>query len=395
MNKDWTIVKLGQVSEIRSGFGFPKKLQGKTQGDYPFAKVRDISIIVRKGGYLINNAPNYIDRPEVKKIRAKAFPIGTIVFAKIGEAIRQNFRALTTRIMLFDNNVCGVIPNTQVVDTMFLLFFLSSIDLYPLAKTTSVPAINKAVLESIDLPLPPLTEQRRIATRIKEFIERVEEIEKLKERSIYEHEFLLESLIETALKSVEGELVRLGDVCKITSKLIDPRKQEYFTLLHVGGANIESKTGRLMDLKTAHDENLKSGKFLFNESMVLYNKIRPYLMKIARPDFPGLCSADMYPLSPDPLRLTRDYLFYMLFSREFTQYAQVGSNRAGIPKVNRNHLFEFEFKLPSIEDQTSIAQLLDSAFSIIEQLRHEIGASRSKISLIRESILRKAFSGEL
>ena len=57
------------------------------------------------------------------------------------------------------------------------------------------------------------------------------------------------------------------------------------------------------------EEGLISGKFLFDESMVLYSKIRPYLMKVARPDFNGLCSADMYPLTPLPNEITRDDLW--------------------------------------------------------------------------------------
>ena len=86
---------------------------------------------------------------------------------------------------------------------------------------------------------------------------------------------------------------RFDEVCAITSTLVDPRKNEFLDLTHVGAGNIESKTGVFVDLKTAREERLISGKFLFDESMVLYSKIRPYLMKVARPDFEGLCSAAM------------------------------------------------------------------------------------------------------
>src|SRR4029077_970115 len=111
------------------------------------------------------------------------------------------------------------------------------------------------------------------------------------------------------------------DVCGISSALVDPRRTQYFKMLHVGGANIESMTGKLLDLQTAEEEGLKSGKFLFDEQMVLYSKIRPYLEKVARPDFRGLCSADIYPLSPIDGHLDRGYLYHLLLTPTFTDYA--------------------------------------------------------------------------
>ena len=158
----------------------------------------------------------------------------------------------------------------------------------------------------------------------------------------------------------------LGDVCSISSVLVDPRKAQYAELLHVGGANIVSARGILVDLKTAKQEGLKSGKFVFDETMLLYSKIRPYLMKVARPDFRGVCSADIYPLSPDPARLDRDYLFYLLLTAEFTKFAVSGSARAGMPKVNREHLFTFKFPLPPISEQARIVGILEQAFEAVD-----------------------------
>lgn len=107
---------------------------------------------------------------------------------------------------------------------------------------------------------------------------------------------------------------KLGEICEITSTLVDPRENQFLDLIHIGAGNIESMSGALIELKTAKDEGLISGKFLFDESMVLYSKIRPYLMKAARPDFHGLCSADIYPLKPLPGLVTRDFLFHLLLS---------------------------------------------------------------------------------
>ncbi len=110
---------------------------------------------------------------------------------------------------------------------------------------------------------------------------------------------------------------------------------KFQNLIHIGAGNIESNKGTLIDLKTAKEENLISGKLQFDETMALYSKIRPYLKKIVKCDFRGLCSADIYPLTPFEENITKEFLYYLLSSNHFTNYAIEGSQRAGMPKVNR------------------------------------------------------------
>jgi type I restriction enzyme S subunit len=138
-------------------------MQGCESGDFPFAKVGDISNRARSGEQFISDAPNWVKNEDLSTLKFTPFPTGTIVFAKIGEAIRQNFRAVSTRPMLFDNNVMGVIPQEERVDTTYLYFYLRTLDFYHLAGKTTVPAIRKSTIEKLKIPLPPLEEQRRIA----------------------------------------------------------------------------------------------------------------------------------------------------------------------------------------------------------------------------------------
>ena len=184
-------------------------------------------------------------------------------------------------------------------------------------------------------------------------------------------------------------------MCAITSTLVDPRKKDFLDLVHVGAGNIESKTGMFVALKTAREEGLISGKFLFDESMVLHSKIRPYLIKAARPDFNGLCSADMYPLAPLPNQITRDYLFHLLLSKTFTDYAIQGSARAGMPKVNREHLFEFKLWLPGVGKQRELAAKLDGLREETQLLESIYLRKLSALDELKKSLLHQAFSGEL
>ena len=188
---------------------------------------------------------------------------------------------------------------------------------------------------------------------------------------------------------------KLSEVCAITSTLVDPRKVEFLDLIHVGAGNIKSQTGIFVELKTAREDGLISGKFLFDGSMVLYSKIRPYLMKVARPDFSGLCSADMYPLTPLPNQIIRDYLFHLLLSKPFTEYAIQGSARAGMPKVNREHLFEFRVCLPTVNKQKELAEKLDNLHEETQRLESLYQRKLTALDELKKSLLHQAFNGQL
>ena len=208
---------------------------------------------------------------------------------------------------------------------------------------------------------------------------------------------LFNMLREELIQEPEADTPSYGfdEICKIDSVLVDPRENENANKLHVGGANIESKTGRLIALQTARQEGLKSGKFPFRKGMVLYSKIRPNLMKVARPDFDGLCSADMYPLAPNDGRVCRDYLYHLLLTERFTRFALLGSERAGMPKVNRDYLSRFTTRLPSIHAQKVSAEKLDSLDQSLRSLRELLTKKVSSLTELKSSLLTQAFAGEL
>lgn len=159
----WPEVALGDVADLQAGAGFPVRLQGKADGDYPFAKVGDISRSSRAGSRFLLRPANFLDESELSLVSARPLPKGTVVFAKIGEAIRQNHRVVLSSPTLIDNNAMGAIPRADRLDGGYLYRFLQTIDLYPLASSTTVPSIRKSVLAQVQMPLPPVTEQRRIA----------------------------------------------------------------------------------------------------------------------------------------------------------------------------------------------------------------------------------------
>jgi type I restriction enzyme S subunit len=221
-------VLLEEIAEIKSGVGFPISMQGCESGDFPFAKVGDISNRARSGEQFISDAPNWVKNEDLSTLKFTPFPTGTIVFAKIGEAIRQNFRAVSTRPMLFDNNVMGVIPQEEKVDTTYLYFYLRTLDFYHLAGKTTVPAIRKSTIEKLKIPLPPLEEQRKIAA----ILDKADGVRRKRKEAIRLTEELLRStfleMFGDPVTNPKGwEVIDLGKISQIQGGLqVTPARKE-------------------------------------------------------------------------------------------------------------------------------------------------------------------------
>ncbi|MCC6179424.1 MAG: restriction endonuclease subunit S [Chloroflexi bacterium] len=169
--------------------------------------------------------------------------------------------------------------------------------------------------------------------------------------------------------AVSWPRVKLGDVCRIGAPVVDPRSSAYRDLPHVNGERIESGSGRLLPLRSAADDGMTSQKYLFDAGDVLYSKLRPYLRKVARANFRGLCSADMYPLKAAPDILDPDYLVITLLSEKFTAFAVNVSSRSRMPKLNRKQLLGWRLTLPPLDEQRRIAGQLAKQFEVAQAAR--------------------------
>ena len=159
---EWVVGKASDIVDVLQGYGFPERLQGSQEGDFPFYKVSDISACVDAGGILLDEANNHIDAGVLEELRAKLMPVGSTVFAKIGEAIRSNKRAITSRPCLVDNNAAGVKAVAGLAHDRFVYYLWCQVPLIEYAGGV-VPAVNKSAMEQIPVCYPKPDEQQRIA----------------------------------------------------------------------------------------------------------------------------------------------------------------------------------------------------------------------------------------
>ena len=391
--KGWEIKKLGEVL-LKTETIDPTKNPNKE-----FAYI-DVSS-VNKETKEIENATVLLGKDAPSRAR-KLIRTNDVIFATV--------RPTHSRVALitedYNEQVCStgyfVFRGKEFIHNKYLFYFLLTDEfnknMGKLQKGASYPAVTDAEVKSIIISFPKsLHEQLRIVSILDEAFAAIATAKANAEQNLKNAKELFESYLQGVFeKKGEGwEEKTLEDVCEISSKLIDPKKREFQDLIHIGAGNIESQKGTLLDLKTAKEENLISGKFLFDESMVLYSKIRPYLMKVVNCDFEGLCSADIYPLQPFKGKISKDFLYHLLLTKDFTEYAILGSQRAGMPKVNREHLFAYKFSLPPITVQQTIVQKLDAFTTETKRLEAIYQQKLINLEELKKSVLQKAFNGEL
>lgn len=281
----------------------------------------------------------------------------------------------------------------------YLFYYLEHIHTYfqKVAVGATVKSLRQRHFENLPVTFPKLiTEQQRIVGILDQAFEGIAKARANAEQNLANAKELFESERESLFAEDAGADERgFDEICDITSTLVDPREAVYQPMLHIGAGNIESHTGKLSNVQSAADEKLISGKFIFDDSMVLYSKIRPYLKKVVAPDFSGLCSADIYPLTPTAGVMQRDYLYHMLLTKRFTNYAISGSDRAGMPKVNRTHLFAYKVGVPSIARQMEVIDRLQDVRSASESLLSNYKTRIRAVDELKSSILHQAFSGNL
>lgn len=189
---------------------------------------------------------------------------------------------------------------------------------------------------------------------------------------------------EGRMTNPEWPKVALDEVATIERSAIQPEAISQGTA-YLGLEHIESG-GKILGAKPVDEGELASSKFKFTDRHVLYGKLRPYLAKIACPDFTGICSTDILPILPGP-KLERRFLCYFLRQPSMVDYANSRAAGANLPRLSPSALAEFELPLPPLAEQRRIAEVLDRA----EVLRAKRRATLAQLDSLTQSLFLDLF----
>jgi type I restriction enzyme S subunit len=251
--------------------------------------------------------------------------------------------------------------------------------------------LNKEKIKNIEIPLPLLETQKKIVAKIEELMGKINQAKDLRAQAQQSTSNLLpvvlHQIFEVQAKEEKWQHRAFGDIVEQSTTKNTKRNLPY-----VGMEDIESHTGKIVgEIKR---KNVKSATFSFDDSCVLYGKLRPYLNKVYLPDFEGHCTTEFIPLKSKE-GLIRKYLAYWLKSSSFVEKANNTVTGTRMPRANMKEIEKFKIPLPSLERQKEIVDYLDSLSEKTRQIQDLQSQTANEFQALEQSILHKAFEGEL
>lgn len=383
--QEWEVMRLGDIVSITSGES-PSLYHLKAEGKYPYVKVEDL-----------NNCEKYQESSrEYSDDNNTTIKAGSIIFPKRGASILNNKVRIAAKDIQMDSNMMAITPHTAIVDTEFLYIRILHERLYRIADTSSIPQINNKHIIPYKIAVPPLAEQRKIAEVLGVWDEAIEKQARLIEKLALRKRALMQRLLSAKLRlpgfSSPWQKVKLGDICeRVTRKNIEDN-QNVMTISAQRGFVAQTDFFN----KSVASETLESYYLVFRDEFC-YNKSysNGYPMgaikRLSEAEKAVVTSLYICFNVKPGTDANIDYLSYYFdnggLNHGLTKIANEGGRAHGLLNVTPKDFFGLSFEIPSLKEQTAIAEVLTAADREIELAKEKLERLRRQKRGLMQQLL--------
>jgi restriction endonuclease S subunit len=392
---NWPRLPLREIAEVRTGSPAPQGQEYFKNGKYPFVRVQDVG---REGRTTcLTQTKDRINKKAINELRPAHAKAGTIVFPKSGAAINTNSRAILGINAYVVSHLTMIYSHEDKVLSEWLYYWLCSYDMTSLCRTTSLPSVRLSDIKELQIPVPAISEQRRIVACIKECLDRVDEIQLLRIASLKESENLEGAIFADFLNELDVPVVPLGEIISHIQYGTSGKANIDSTgvpILRMG--NIQNGYLDTTGLKYIELPEREIQKYSLNEGDILFNRTNS-LEKVGKAAvFKRLKGRWVYliRLIIDKNKAVPEYVNGLINSRLGREFILRTARRAiGMVNINAKEIQKFEIPLTSLNVQKSLIQKIETVRSYALEIRKDL--TDGLIGMLPTSILHKAFSGEL
>ena len=321
-----------------------------------------------------------------------AFLNSDVLFAKITPCMENGKIALAadlTNGVGFGSTEFHVLRAHDNILPMYLYYFVKREAFRRLAKQQMIGAVGqqrvpKRFLENVSISVPPLKEQKRIV----DILDRTENIIRLRQLAIETTQQIASALFYemfgNPIRNEKGwEVKEIGETCE--QNRITYNNERDGQLTYLGLEHITNNTGDIVELSEEGVKG-KAATFVFDETHVLYGKLRPYLNKVVMPTFRGRCTTELIPYLPKP-NIGRCYLTYLLRSETIVNTVVSNSTGTRMPRANLKHLESIKVGVPPYEIHKKFEGKVASMYEFLKRQRTSQETSHELYSSLRAQIL--------
>ena len=408
--KSWCWTYWGNCGSFVVGSAFKEIFQGNRDLNIPFYKVGSLKKS-NNHGYLYDS-DNTIDEEIRKRLKASLIPENSIIFAKIGEAIRLNRRSLNASPCCIDNNLMAFISNDKCY-YKYVFYWSKSIDLYAYMNATTVPAIRKADLEKIPFPLAPYKKQIEIVEHIESLFSKLDKAKEKAQDVLDSFEKRKDSVLH---KAFTGELTfqwrknnnigsngwvnkSIEELCHSLNCGTSKKTQLEGAVVVIRMRNLQYGEIDWTNLVYTENQNdmerykLYPGDVLFNKtnSAAVVGKTAIY-----RGDYPAIYSGYLIKLDYDHNLVLGDYLNYALNTAKAKEYCNhIKTDGVNQSNISAKKIGAFVIPVAPMAEQQEIIRIVRNLLEKELQVRQTVEMVVNQIDIIKRSILVQAFRGEL
>lgn len=398
----WCLVKLHELGAWGSG-GTPSKGNAAYyQGNVPWAVIGDLN-----DDLLIETA-NKISAAGLANSSAKLIPAGALLIAmygSIGKLAIAGIECSTNQAIAF------CIVDNEIIDTKYIFYALkwARSELVKLGQGASQQNISQTILKSFEVPLAPKTEQTRIAAKLEELLAQVDTLKSRIDSipTLLKHfrQSVLASAISGRLteewrkKDAEFSVTTIGKICTVSTGKTPKRSQaEYWK-----GGDIPWLTSALTSSKFCSESEQFVTKLALKECALKLYQPGTLLMamygegktrgQVTELKIAATCNQACAAISVNEMLANKDFVkIRLLENYEAVRKQAVGGAQ---PNLNLEKVREITICLPSMEEQAEIVHRVEQLFAFADQLEVRIKATQTRINRLTQSILAKAYRGEL
>ncbi|HED0867655.1 restriction endonuclease subunit S [Campylobacter coli] len=400
--KTWEINKLEEVCEILDNKRVPISSKNRIRGIYPYYGASGIVDYIDK----------YIFDEELVLIGEDGAKWGAF----------ENSAFIAEGKYWVNNHAHILKPNNEILINKFLVYFLNYSNLEKYITGATVKKLNQQKLKQIEIPLPPLEEQMRIVKILDLAFEKIDtSVELLKAN--------LANLDELAQSVLDRTFNPLGDSADSTESTQNPSTHDTQSPYPLP-QHWEWKTlGEIGDIITGSTPSKNNPKFYGNDyplfkpsdlgsgntikasdnlsklgfesarklpkNTLLVVCIGASIGKIGLSGIIGSCNQQINAIIPSPNVLSK-YLFFVCHSKYFQSILKKNASQTTLPIINKTEFSKLEIPLPKdIKEQEQIAKHLDFVFEKTKALKELYTKELKDYEELKQSLLNKAFKGEL